>query len=714
MFKIKIDTFGIAQNNMSQISKKAKFIEQAEVFVLEHISNEQFGVSELATLMHMSRSNLLRKIKKETELSASQFIRQVRLEKGKELLDETELTVSEISYQVGFSNNSYFIKCFREQYGLSPGEYRIKPVPEPEIELENHQPEIVVVDNKDSFFKKYRTTIFVAAFFLIVVAALLFFQNKNPNSEIKVNEIKKSIAVLPFKNMSSDSTNLYFVNGLMESALNNLQKIEDLRVISRTSVEKYRNTNKTVKEIAEELNVAYLLEGSGQRINDQVLLNIQLIDASKDTPIWAQQYNNKVVDVFSLQNTVAKKIVDAIHAKVTPAEYQQINKKPTENLEAYDFYLKGLVPLKKETKEGLQEAIILFEKAIELDPKFALAYSDLAIAYYYLDLNQRQKQYTEIINNYADKALLYDNKSSKSLIAKALYYININEFRLAIPHLEKALEYNPNSSPVVQILADLYSRAIPNTEKYLKYALMGLQLEVDSNDATAKSFMYLALSNALIQNGFVNEAQKYINLSLAADSNNYYAPFLKVFIDYAQHLDLNKATNSLKKEFKKDTTRLDLMQEVAKFYYFQEDYDSAFYYYDKFQKIRKKNGLNMYPQENLKIGLVFDKMGLHQQASEFYKAYDDYCKNDQSIYKPASLATKYIHEGKLDLAIEQYQLFATKNNYQYWVLLFLEEDPLVKSLSTHPKYDEVIQKIRDRFWDNHNQLKESLTKKGLI
>ena len=422
MFKIKIDTFGIAQNNMSQISKKAKFIEQAEVFVLEHISNEQFGVSELATLMHMSRSNLLRKIKKETELSASQFIRQVRLEKGKELLDETELTVSEISYQVGFSNNSYFIKCFREQYGLSPGEYRIKPVPEPEIELENHQPEIVVVDNKDSFFKKYRTTIFVAAFFLIVVAALLFFQNKNPNSEIKVNEIKKSIAVLPFKNMSSDSTNLYFVNGLMESALNNLQKIEDLRVISRTSVEKYRNTNKTVKEIAEELNVAYLLEGSGQRINDQVLLNIQLIDASKDTPIWAQQYNNKVVDVFSLQNTVAKKIVDAIHAKVTPAEYQQINKKPTENLEAYDFYLKGLVPLKKETKEGLQEAIILFEKAIELDPKFALAYSDLAIAYYYLDLNQRQKQYTEIINNYADKALLYDNKSSKSLIAKALYY----------------------------------------------------------------------------------------------------------------------------------------------------------------------------------------------------------------------------------------------------------------------------------------------------
>lgn len=691
---------------------QGKFIEKAEAVVLENISNEQFGVSELADLMHMSRSNLLRKIKKDTQLSASQFIRQVRLQKGMEMLEQTELTVSEISYQVGFGNNSYFIKCFREYYGYAPGEARKKTFEE--ITLEDNGKAENKEDTQKSFFKQYALQIVVATSLIVVIGAFLFFLKKPTSSEIENIDIKKSIAVLPFKNMSSDSTNLYFVNGLMESSLNNLQKIKDLRVISRTSVEKYRNTDKTISEIAEELHVSYLVEGSGQRVGDEVLLNIQLIDASNDTPIWTQQYNYKVIDIFSLQNTIAKKIVDAIKAKVTPAELEQIDKKPTQNLQAYDFYLKALVPFQRETKEGLEEAISLFEKAITLDPKFALAYSKLAISYYYLDLYQTKKQYTDIINNYADKALLYDSKSAESLISKSLYYININEFRLAIPHLEKALEYNPNSSSVVQILADLYSRAIPDTGKYLKYALIGLQLDIESNDSIGKSYMYLALSNAFVQNGFVDQAHKYINLSLDYNPKNNYAPYLKIFIQYAKHQNMEKTTNALVKEWKKDTTRLDMMQEVAKFYYFQEKYDSAFYYYKKFADAREINGLNIYPQEDLKIGIVFEKMGLDKQAEEFYKAYSKYCENDQSIYQSASLAMKYLHEEKPNLAMKQLKIFAAKNNYQYWILLFLEKDPILKPLKNHPEYDEVIQKIKNKFWENHTQLKKSLEDKGLI
>lgn len=699
---------------MTDISHQGKFIEQAEALILEHISNEQFGVSELADLMNMSRSNLLRKIKKQTQLSASQFIREVRLQKGMTLLEETELTVSEISYQVGFSNNSYFIKCFRDYYGYSPGEARKKIGEQTELIQEDNQTAEAIEVTKKGFFLQYRAQIILVFASVLTLVAFLFFQKETPNSGKEDVYFRKSIAVLPFKNMSSDSNNLYFVNGLMESTLNNLQKIEDLRVISRTSVEKYRNTDKTISEIAEELNVNYLIEGSGQRFNNQVLLNIQLIDASNDTPIWAEQYNHKTEDIFSLQNVVAKKITEAIKATVTPAELQQIDKKPTENLLAYDYYLKGLDRLQEETKEGLEAAIILFEKAIDQDHEFALAYSDIAIAYYYLDLNQAEKKHTDIINNNADKALLYDSRSAKSLIAKALYYINVNEYRLAVPHLKKALEYNPNSSSVVQILADLYSRAIPDTGKYLQYALKGLQLDIETNDSISKSYMYLALSNAFVQNGFTNEAKKYIDLSLDNNPENYYAPFLNVFIQYAQHQNIERATNALENEWKKDTTRLDIMQEVAKFYYFQEKYDRAFYYYDKFVKIKENNGLSMYPQENLKIGLVYDKMGLHESAEDFYKAYAEYCKNDQSIYQPASLAMKYLHEENPNLAIEQLKLFATKNNYQYWVLLFLEEDPLMKTLKSHPAYDEVIQKIRDRFWENHNELKKSLKDKNLL
>lgn len=699
---------------MSNISYQGKFIEEAESFILENISNEQFGVSELADLMNMSRSNLLRKIKKQTQGSASQFIREVRLQKGMTLLEETELTVSEISYQVGFSNNSYFIKCFKDYYGYSPGEARKKIGNQVDLIRDDSQNTEAIEVTKKGFFQQYRVQILLATAFVAVMVVFLFFPKETLNADKKDINLKKSIAVLPFKNMSSDSNNLYFVNGLMESTLNNLQKIEDLRVISRTSVEKYRDTDKNISEIAEELNVNYLIEGSGQRADNQVLLNIQLIDASNDTPIWAEQYNHKTEDIFSIQNEVAKKITEAIKATVTPSELQQIDKKPTENLLAYDYYLKGLEPYQARTKEGLEAAIILFKKAIEQDPEFALAYSEIAISYYYLDLNQAEKRYTDIINNNADKALLYDSKSAKSLIAKALYYINSNEFRLAIPHLEKALEYNPNSFSVVQILADIYSGAIPDTGKYLQYALKGLQLNIEANDSINKSYMYLALSNAFVQNGFTDEAQKYIKLSLDNNPKNYYAPFLNVFIQYAQHQNIEKATDVLVGEWKKDTTRLDIMQEVAKFYYFQEKEDSAFYYYDKFEKIKKSNGLNMYPQENLKIGLVYDKMGLNDSAKDFYKAYAEYCKNDQSIYQPVSLAMKYLHEENPNLAIEQLKLFATKNNYQYWVLLFLEEDPLMKTLKSHPEYDEVIQKIKDRFWENHTTLKKSLKEKELI
>jgi len=412
---------------MLNTSFQGEFIEQAETIILENISNEQFGVSELADLMNMSRSNLLRKIKKDTQLSASQFIRQVRILKGMQLLEQTELTISEISYQVGFGNNSYFIKCFREYNGYSPGEFRkraIKEVIQDKLDTAEKEGVEAKEDVQKIFFKQYLLQISVATLLIIVVGLLLFLNRTGNTSKVADVEITKSIAVLPFKNMSSDSTNLYFVNGLMESALNNLQKIEDLRVISRTSVEKYRNANKTIPEIAEELNVNYLVEGSGQRVGDQVVLNIQLIEASNDTPIWAEQYNHKVVDIFSLQNAVAKKIADAIQAKVTPAELELIEKKSTENLLAYDYYLQALGPFNARTKEGLEEAIPLFEKALEHDPQFALVYSKIAISYYHLDLYQVEKQYTDIINNNADKALLYDPKSAESLIAKALYYLH--------------------------------------------------------------------------------------------------------------------------------------------------------------------------------------------------------------------------------------------------------------------------------------------------
>lgn len=865
-------------------SSTKNFVDQAESIILENVSNEQFGVSDLAEAMNTSRSNLLRKIKQQNRLSASQFIRQVRLEKGMEILRQTSLTVSEVSFKVGFASTSYFIKCFREYYGyppggvgrrgevdknlgVSPGRQRqllaimftdivgytslmqkdenkavafrerhreifdtttkkyngrilqyygdgtlstfqsaidavqcgiemqlafSKEEPRIPIRIGIHSGDIIATDQEiigdgvnvaarieslatigniyisekvydeiknqpelltssrgvhklknvtkpmevyavsndelgfiddaetkaatdpiSNLFNKW-SIIGISLILLVIVAYFFGMFNRESGvvSAVGINDM--SIAVLPFKNESTDSSNLYFVNGLMESTLSNLQKVKDLRVISRASVERFRTTDKTIPEMAEELNVNYFVAGSGQKIGEQVLLNIQLIEASTGRYLWSEQYNREVVDIFELQNEVARNIVSSIEVIVTPSELELIEKKPTENLLAYDYYLQALGPLNSQTHEGLKQAIGLLEKAIEQDPEFALAYANIAISYYFLETTQKEKKHTEKINRYADKALLYDSKSAESLIAKAFYYTQIKDYRLALPHLEKALEYNPNSSFAIQMLADFYFRIIPNSGKYLEYALKGIQLDVAAGDSVTLSYLYLNLSNAFIQNGFVEEAIVYIDKSLNHFPENYFAPYVKALIMYVKEPNIERTTQSLMKEWKKDTTRLDILQDVARFYFYEEDYDSAFYFYKKFVTIKETNGLDISPQEDIRIGKVYEKMGLLEESKDFYQSYADYCKQDQSIYKSASLAVKYANEGEIELAIEQFNIFAMQDNFQYWMLVYLKIDPLINPLRDHPAFDDVMQKIEDRFWENQAILRRSLEVKGLI
>lgn len=665
--------------------------------MLENASDENFGVSELAERMNMSRSSLLRKIKNETELSASQFIRQLRLKKAMDVLQESSLTVSEVSYQVGFGSVSYFIKCFREEYGFPPGEVA-------KMGMQEEEEHLVEVPKKSR-----KWLLVVSAIILGIIASLVFY----PRSSSVDYSLEKSIAVLPFKNESSDSSNLYFVNGLMESTLSNLQKIKDLRVISRTSAEKYRNSGKSILEIAKELNVNYLVEGSGQKVGDKVMLNIQLIDASADRQVWTHQYKREVKDIFEIQNDVAREITKAISAFVRPIERELIEKRPTQSMEAYDLYLQALDPYYTRSKEGLEEAISLFDQALVYDDQFALAYAHTAIAYYFLDLFQQDKQYVDEINRYADKALLYDSKSDISLIAKGLYYLQNKENRLALPHLEKALEYNPNSASAIQMLSDFYAFRVPNTAKYLQYALKGIQLEVMAKDSITSSYSYLQLSNALVQAGFFKEAYDFVNRSLSYYPENYYAPHLKIFIRFAQDGNWLRTQNLMEKEWQKDTSRLDILQDLAKVYYAQEKWDSAFFYFEKLVSIRESQKLKLYEHEDAKVAFVYRKLGKVEAAERFMQSYSDYCAQDESIYRSASLAVNYAYQQKNELALKELAEFSEQHNFQYWFLL-LEDDPLMASLHKLPEYQKLTQKIKNRFWEDHNKLRAVLEEKGLL
>ncbi len=874
------------------------FLDKTIGIIESNISNEAFGVSELAQEIGMSRSNLLRKIKKLTNLSVSQFIRQLRLKRGKEILKESSLTVSEVSYQVGFGSTSYFIKCFHDFYGYPPGEmgkgnlgndnsiqsrdssqlhqlaaimftdiqgytalmqqdekkaidliHRHKEVlnsvtqkfdgkilkyygdgalitfksaidavrcgielqlifradPKIPVRIGVHSGDIIfteddiigdgvnvasrieslsvagsvfisekvydevknqseiqslslgnyelknvgkpievfaisndglIVPKRNQVSGKFKKEISadlkglpqhglwsrVKWGIVILIAVLIGYLIstvdvfKIPASKSFVHRIsdKKSIAVLPFRNDSGDSTNVYLINGLMESILSNLQKIKGLRVISRTSVEKYRSNPKTIPEIAQELNVDYFIEGSGQKIGDQILLNIQLIDALADNHLWAEQYNKEVKDIFKLQQEVAKNIANKIEVIITPEEEERIDKVPTEDLIAYDHFLKGLDLFYKGNLDDFEKAISYYKMAIERDHEFARAHAGIAIAYYFLDLFQAEKKYTEQINFYADKALLLDSKLPQSLIAKALYFMSLGQNTLALPYLETALEYNPNSVLVINILSDYYANQVPDTEKYLKYAIKGIGLDVAANDSSTASFTYLHISNAFIQSGFISEALFYIDKSLAYNPENLFSEYVKAYILYARNGDLLQTKELLIDALQKDTTRLDILQEVGKMCYYLRDYESALSYYNRFIELRKAQNLDVFRFEHAKIAVVLTEMGLQEESELYFKDYKAVADKDNSIYRHLSLSMYYSYQGDTLNAIEHLRLFSQESNYHYWTVLFVEIDPLIDNMKNHPEFMKILNDIEANFWKKHERIKHSLKENGLL
>ncbi len=458
----------------------------------------------------------------------------------------------------------------------------------------------------------------------------------------------------------------------------------------------------------------YFVEGSGQKIGDQILLNIQLIEAPSDKHLWSEQYNREAKDIFKLQMEVAKNIADEIRAIITPEEEERINKVPTDDLDAYDYFLKGLDLLNKGSRDNLEDAINYFKKAIEHDNEFARAYADIAIAYYLLDIYQAEKKYSVQINNNADKALLFDSQLPQSLIAKALFYINNGEHELAVSYLEKALQYNPNSALVIGFLADYYVNHNPNTEKYLEYALKGIRLDITAYDSLTTSIIYLHLSNAFIQSGFLNEAEMYINKSLEYDPDNLFSEYVKAFILFARNRDLQKTKELLIEALNKDSTRLDIMQEIGKICYYMRDYESAYDYYKRFIEIKEAQNLNIYRYENAKIGVVLSKMGLIEESEKYFIDYLDYAENDKSIYKNLSLAVYYSYMGDTKNAIEQMKLFSQQNNYHFWTIIFLKMDPLIDNIKDLPEFKKILSDIEIKFWNNHKQIKASLEEKELL
>ncbi|TLX71055.1 helix-turn-helix domain-containing protein [Labilibacter sediminis] len=484
----------------TQPSIEDQFLTKVHQVIKDNLDNENFSVEDLANSVGLSRSMLHRKLIKLTGKSASEHITRSRLLNAKSILEDNSATVSETAYKVGFKSPSYFNKVFKKYFNVSPGDVKKGMITDRTVSLIDSDPKVSKLDYSKKLFAKQEILIISFIILCITIGVYLWVSLSEPN--------QKSIAVLPFKNLSEDVTNQYFVDGMMEELLINLSGIEGLKVISRTSSEKYRGSDKSVSQIAKELRVSHVIEGSVQKSENNVKIFVQLIDAQRDQHLWSESFTREFVEIFNVQSEIARQVATELNTVLSPEEKEEIEKTYTKNMEAYSLYLKGRYFWHRRTEQDVKKSIEYFNQALIQDSNYSLAYAGLADAYHILAFYgwyswvegwEKSKEYANIAlsinSNLAEAhatlgciATWYDwnwEKAEQELkmaiklrpsYASAYQYYSeyqrvLGNYEDAIRQIDIAIELNPNSLIMYHIRSlyyyhtGEYSRALRDGEK---------------------------------------------------------------------------------------------------------------------------------------------------------------------------------------------------------------------------------------------------------
>ena len=368
--------------------------------------------------------------------------------------------------------------------------------------------------------------------YVVVIAAAisvtLFFLGRytagsgTPRQSEAATVSAKSIAVLPFDNLSRDPDNAYFAEGVQDEILTRLAKIADLKVISRTSTQRFKSAPPDLPAIAKQLGVMHILEGSVQKANDQVRVNVQLINALSDAHLWADTYDRKLVDIFSVESEIAKTIADTLQAKLTGSEKQMMAAAPTTDTTAYELYHKGRSLWEKRSGDNIPKAIAYYEQAIARDPNYALAYAGLAKAYillpFYtgadrLDSGSKAK-------DAALKALRLDPNLAEAhaALGKILFFREI-DLAGAMREYKRAIELNPNDATAHHwfgndTLAALgrFEEAIAEGKRAIELDPLSTVINVDLGETFYYAHRY-------------DEADRQMRKSLEIDPTSFYAHY---------------------------------------------------------------------------------------------------------------------------------------------------------------------------------------------
>ena len=594
----------------------------------------------------------------------------------------------------------------------------VKPKPAEEI-----RQEIKSTDNvkKDITISRKRLAGILGGSIGIIVSvfAVLYFSNIIGSGK-QTKEIEKSIAVLPFRNDSPDSTNKYFIDGTMEAILDNLCKIADLTVISRTSVEQFRSTAKPIREIAKLLNVNYILEGSGQKYGNDIRLTVQLIDAVNDKHIWSSPYEGVADNIFKLQSQIAQAIATNLEAILTPEEKQIIENIPTFNMTAWDLYLRAKEYEKEYEKtidlNSYQKAATYYKAALEIDSTFAKAYTGLARANYnrYYKETYLKENFLDSCLILAKKALSLDDKLDEAYFMISRYYYANGHMDEALDNIDKTLKINPNFYSAIalkgSILTSFQHDYIKGLDNYNK-ALTLIRGE-------ERPPLLRQVGNTYRDVGFLEQAKSYYQEALDLDDNKLYNYYFLAWIEFCNE-NFEGAYKSVKEREKIDSANY--AEGLIPIYNFISGHDKeAYLFANKLIEYFNKSGiLNI--AESHRIGYAFWQVGKHKEAKSYF---DQQIKYDEESIKLSrniaqtrvaqyNLAATYSFTGNEDMAYNYLDEFNKSDFYPLTRVILLKHDPLFVNIRNEERFQKILKNVESKYQAEHERVRKWLEEQGM-
>lgn len=422
------------------LSRDAAFLKKLTEAVRSNLEDEQFGVAELSDAVAISRFQLHRRLKQLKGMSVSQFIRDIRLEEARKMLAADVGTVAEIAYRVGFSSPSYFSKCFHDHFGFPPGESR-KHAPTSESSIAVG-PSTVTPPARLTTNKKKRIFAFIGAAVLTIAVALVGYFAFRPAAPRPV-----AVAVLPLDNLTGSEEQMFFVSGMHDALIGQLGRISGLRVISRTSTLRYPSRDMLLQDIARELGVDAIVEGSVYGSGDSVRIQLQLIEVfPRERHVWAREYHEDIRKALTLHSSVVQDIAREIEVSLTEEETRNVTKTREVDSETYRNYLRGMYHINQFSLAEVEKGITILQEAIDMDPADPLPWAGMAIGYSTIGHSPSTIEHAySRAKAAANKAISLDETLAEAHLALALVALYDEwDWDTAEREFERAIDLNPS------------------------------------------------------------------------------------------------------------------------------------------------------------------------------------------------------------------------------------------------------------------------------